>query len=891
MSDEGVLVERLREGYLTLAEMHAQGRDTEEDARLQLIDPVAFSLYEPSHVRREDTDSGSRPDYVLYMQRITESGPARVIVEAKPLGTDFDRSPSGDRVEIPHRQTVRYLRDHAAANAATWGALTDGLRWRLYTREQGAVEVVREIDIGPLVRGDTEDREQLDDLLAALERPSRRGARGSVGERALRELAIAIKSSVAPANEALKALGAAAELGAVPEYEPVEAGELEGRELDQFLSDWERHAHGDGPVVPTGEGEQETLFEAPRVRLAAVRLKHNEHGLVRAEVARCARIFGSRSKPGTAVVFVWHVGADGGIEGRLAVARSRRVVMTQPFDPDLPPPAARRAITRLLELIRKKEVSSQALASALDVLPLQRTFYEQIRAWMRQLRHDDDVFQEVDAEDERHEILLRHLIRTLFVWILKEGGNIPPSFFEQAFLSEHGIEDYHAGVLRFLFHERLNQEEGDRAPHPIAAASTAFEGVPFLNGSLFEPRQGDMQLTVTADKYWSEDRAVPGLFDILAHYHWTADEQRPGEREQTLDPELLSNLFEQLVADPSLEAKEKQEGDGKTKAPDGAYYTPMDVTAEMAADALAAAVRNQVPNAVSDTQLLDLFRDPEAEVPSLSDRARVRLLRRIEELRIFDPATGSGAFLLAVLQALRIALHKLHLDDTDQTRRIITDQLMGQDINPMAAQIARLRLFIALQHAERNEPGVAPLPNLEARIVCADTLFTHPADNYDPFLRESAGAFGGADKWTHEALEKAIRGIAAVREQWPYDHSESAKRSRRSKDRVAREELRKLLGGTFLHPDAVQELQALADYPLLELAHDDPAEIDPRLLFAQDEGQWQGFDVVIGNPPYQSFGDSGIGEVERRTLEVRRYETTNAADLYTLFCEAALGTV
>ncbi len=879
--DRVELVGKLREGYSVLIFLDSQVGYSEADTRTQLIDPLIELLYDSSRVREEVSDSGNRPDYVLYVDPITEGGPARVIAEAKPMGTDFDH-PSGDRTELPHRQVQRYLRDHAAGTQSTIGALTDGLHWRLYRRDfKGGVEVDAEFDLGPLVRGENESLDLLSRLLDVLGPTAGRQRAGSAGERALRALAAAIRPERDAPVEALRVLGAVSE-----PYAPIGPDALAGRDRDQALTDWDAYAHGDGLAIPIGEGEQAS-FHSPRVRLAAVRFAYSEHGIGRADAARCARIFAAQTESRVAVAFVWQSDDQTGlVKARLVVALGRRVAMTQLFDLDLPSPTAREATMRTLDLLSGEEVKPEKLVAPLDVLPLQRSFYEEIRAWVRCLRGDYSAFPGSTDKETRHKILLRHLIRTLFVWILKEEGRIPSVLFERRFVQDHGNGDYHDTVLRFLFHKRLNTEMRDRGAHPIEAVSAKFANVPFLNGSLFEPRDGDEQLSIAEAHYWSDNENKPGLFDVLARYHWTADEQRPGEREQTLDPELLSNLFEQLLADPALETQ----AEGETlKAPEGAYYTPMDVTAEMAADALAAAVRKQAPAAFSDEALLDLFRDPDAELPDLSDSASARLLRRIEELRIFDPAVGSGAFLLAVLQALRTALSKLHLDSSDPTRTIITNQLMGQDINPLAAQIARLRLFIALQHAERTEVESAPLPNLEARIVCADTLFTHPGGEYDPFARGAASTLASADIDMRSALENALRTLAAVREQWPNDHTEPVKRKRRSTDRQAREDLRRYLDdASLLHPGAARELRALADYPLLEVNHDEPARIDPRLLFAQDEGQWQGFDVVIGNPPYQSFGQSGIGEAERRTLEERGYRTTNATDLYTLFCESAL---
>ncbi len=881
------LLHGLREGCRILAELDSRGGYSEADTRQHLIDPLIDSLYDSSRIRREESAAGNRPDYVLYARPLVEGGPARAIVEAKPLGADFERHQrSGDRTETPHRQAQRYLRDHAAGTQSTLGVLTDGLRWRLYRKATGdTVEQDGEIDLGPLVRGESESFDPLDSLLAVLAPTTGRQRQGGVGERALRALAAAVGNE----SEALRALGAVS-----VSHPPVDAGELQGAARDQALVDWQAHAHGDGPEVELERVQQPSLLP-PRVRIAAVRFGYDERGISRGDAARCARTFAAQSDSRIAVAFVWQTGPGGRSLARIATARDRRVSMTQPFDPELPPPAARDAAARVLELLRRETIKPQSFADALDVLPLQRGFYEEVRRWMRGLRHDDGAFRETPDTHARHEILLRHLIRTLFVWILKEEGDIPPALFDRQFVTESGIGDYHGEVLRYLFHERLNREKRDRTDYSIEAAREAFADVPFLNGSLFERRVGDDRLFIADTHYWRDGRE-PGLFDVLARYHWTADEQRPGEREQTLDPELLSNLFEQLVADPLLE---ERDGDETLKAPDGAYYTPMDVTAEMAADALAAAVRARTPASVRDDDLLDLFRDPDAPLPpALSgperEQTRRRLLGSIGGLRIFDPATGSGAFLLAVLQALRTALGKLNGDERHEsrstvTRSIITYQLMGQDINPMAAQIARLRLFIALWHAERELTDPLALPNLEARIACADTLAAHPGDGYDPFARGANGTLG-ANGWTRDALENAIRGLAEVRVKWPRDSTESAKRARRNEDRDKRDELRgRLVDDAWLHPDAAAELRALADYPLLEMDHDVPASIDPRLLFAQDERGWPGFDVVIGNPPYQSFRNSDIDDEKRTALAERGYRTTGAADLYTLFCEAALG--
>ena len=168
MTAERDLIERLREGHGTLRALDSRGELSEDDTKRQLIEPLIEWLdYGQPYVRGEQTSNSNRPDYVLYAKPIPDGGPARVIAEAKPLGTSFDRVSSDDRTESPVRQAERYLRDHAAAAADTIGALTDGLCWRFYRRSEGTVAESERIDLGPLVRKENDDGAPLERLSIA----------------------------------------------------------------------------------------------------------------------------------------------------------------------------------------------------------------------------------------------------------------------------------------------------------------------------------------------------------------------------------------------------------------------------------------------------------------------------------------------------------------------------------------------------------------------------------------------------------------------------------------------------------------------------------------------------------------------------------------------------
>ena len=280
---------------------------------------------------------------------------------------------------------------------------------------------------------------------------------------------------------------------------------------------------------------------------------------------------------------------------------------------------------------------------------------------------------------------------------------------------------------------------------------------------MFADHSDDDLLDIPASKYWNVDADNPGLFTILSRYHWTTDEHRPGESEQTLDPELLSNLFERLIT-PTREGTQPS-----LRQPKGTYYTPADVADEMVKDALTAAVRDYAPQSVSESELLDLFGESDAELPQMTDAQRETLAERIKQLRIFDPAVGSGEFLFSMLVALRRALYKLEPDKNNTATDIIRGQLAGQDIQPLAVQITRLRLFIAIIAARKNTlANDEPLPNLEARIVCADTLETFADPHWRP---DRPGRFDTANP----ELIRALTQLADNRAQWFAAHTERDK--------------------------------------------------------------------------------------------------------------------
>ncbi len=841
------------------AELLARGVWSEDDTIRLLITPFLEHLgHAAAHRRSEHQVNRNRPDEIIWDGPVSIFGnrPSRIILEAKPLDTNFDRGPS--RTETPARQIRRYLRNHASSGPDTYGVLTDGVRYRISQRT-GHLNDVKHVGEWNILDGQTAIAEVVNIL-----------RHGNIPEtpepvpatsKTARTLAEAIANGKSP-NQILDLLTGAQDQE--PEIDTVLA--LAGRALDAKQTDWENYAWCYGNGFQTDQPD----LEGSRIVTAVIRYTtpepENPSTLSRGDVALAARTFARAAVCRTSAVIAYQANADGVIDrARAAVHYQGHTGMTPEFDPHNPPLSVLWSLGRIRESLRRPQVNPERLTGAVTAQIIRKEFYEAIAGWTKA--------KQAGRSREERQTVLRHLIRTVFAWILKEDDIIPGELFEEWFAAQHGGDNYHAGILANLFN-CLNTPKPQRPPNPTPAIQEALAATPFLNGSLFAEHPGDAALALAHSDYFSADPAQPGLFTIMARYNWTTAEHTPGESDQTIDPEMLSNLFENLIAATELWEEHPD------RMPAGTYYTPADVATEMVKDALAAAVRPHVPPRMTDAHLRDLFSDPEAEQPRLNPNETRRLRQAIGSLSIFDPSVGSGEFPLLTAYALRTALTALGDRETRLTRRIIQEQLYAQDINPMATQITRLRLFIAVMAAERDLPETRPLPNLEGHIIGADTLATIARPEWLPEIT------GGLEDANPE-IQNALTGLADVRRQWLNAHTETEKSTVRAQDAAARQHLIDVLErtGNADHP----EMSGFARHQLLEPGAA-AAATDARLLFYAPD--WRGFDVVIGNPPYEpiAYGQpANRRRAERNRLrDSKQYQTTNGGNLYNLFCEVAL---
>lgn len=426
--------------------------------------------------------------------------------------------------------------------------------------------------------------------------------------------------------------------------------------------------------------------------------------------------------------------------------------------------------------------------------------------------------------------------------------------------------------------------------------------IPFLNGGLFEcldevyrkaegrpDRRIDgfsdhpkNPLRVPDDLFFGAERTVDlteaygerriarvrGLIHILRRYNFTVTESTPLDQEVALDPELAGKVFENLLAaynpETALTARKAT----------GSYYTPREIVEFMVEEsllhALGDALRQAHPNAPEIEHRLRQLLDPADESNPFSPEETDTLIDAIDRLKIIDPACGSGAFPMGALHTLVSLLHKLDprnerwmhkqieraraIPDPTVREKVIADienafqrneldygrklylienSIYGVDIQPIAVQIAKMRFFIALivdQKPDRSQPnsGIRPLPNLEIRFVAADTLKR---------IRQKP-----QEALTDPNLERLQAQIRQVRLEYFTARTPKTKDTLRQKDAELRQKLAEELRENGWD-DAVAHM----------LAHWDPYDqnasapfFDPEWMF----GIRDGFDIVIGNPPY-----------------------------------------
>lgn len=577
-----------------------------------------------------------------------------------------------------------------------------------------------------------------------------------------------------------------------------------------------------------------------------------------------------------------------------------------------------------------------SIKQAFSTQPITRDFYNDLQNWyyyaLDKVKFPDDYKYSDDPEKDREirnaQGLIRLLTRLIFIWFLKEKGLVPDKLFDEKELKKI-VKDfgkgnnYYNAILQNLFFATLNRPMDERGwaedkGFPAnkkdfgvkslyryedkfliskeEVISKLFKDIPFINGGLFDcldrdkvyidgfSRNEKKQAKISDELFFSDEKTVDlskyglgknakvrGLIDILKSYNFTTDEATPIDQEIALDPELLGKVFENLLASYNPETNTT------ARKATGSYYTPREIVDYMVEESLREYLKTKVPEAENILDELFSYSDEE---PKISDGLKRKLIEAIDQIKIIDPACGSGAFPMGILHKLVFLLQKLdpsneiwkevqleraskeadavfrsekdkqereklleeindNFDESinypDYARKLylIENCIYGVDIQPIAIQISKLRFFISLildQKADREKPnfGILTLPNLETKFISANALI-------------------GLEKPTQKSLrnkeiEKLEQELKFLRHRYFRIKSRAEKIQLQNKDRELREKLKNALINDGWNDKVAEKI---ANFDIFD-QNASADWFDPEWMF----GVVDGFDIVIGNPPH-----------------------------------------
>ena len=427
-----------------------------------------------------------------------------------------------------------------------------------------------------------------------------------------------------------------------------------------------------------------------------------------------------------------------------------------------------------------------------------------------------------------------------------------------------------------------------------------FSGIPYLNGGLFEADDVDKQPIDFSYTHFKE------LMDFFSQYNFTIDENDPDDSEVGIDPEMLGHIFENLLED------------NKDK---GAFYTPKEIVQYMCRQSVIQYLKTHEPSEQYAEAIEQLINDGVVSPILQSKSIATRFIQLLKEVKVCDPAIGSGAFPMGILYVLYHAIHHLHshaephgnFDSTQTKRDIIQNNIFGVDIEQGAVDIARLRFWLALV-VDADKPQ--PLPNLDYKITCGNSLLSRypidaPIENV--FVEYNKGKKGD-EKITLAKYKELVS-----------DYTNTSNHQTKNLFRTTIEEIKKAFKVELSNQDIMdvvkikkqindiekpnlfgEELNNAQKNKLkklkkqLEQKEEEKADIlnnkiyenafEWRFEFPQlldDNGKFTGFDIVIGNPPYgaklsdaeKKIFKEKFSDVHMRTPETFCYFTSMALRL------------
>lgn len=390
--------------------------------------------------------------------------------------------------------------------------------------------------------------------------------------------------------------------------------------------------------------------------------------------------------------------------------------------------------------------------------------------------------------------------------------------------------DFLDKVLEPMFFGLLNTKPENRSSAPLVNGVGVkyipnADEIPYLNGGLFQQEKIDeVDSIFPAGMFQS-------LFDFFDSYNFTIDENDPNDAEVGVDPEMLGKIFENLLED------------NKDK---GAFYTPKEIVRYMCQESLTAYLQTDIDDAEVKEHIANYVKTNDVEeLGGASSELAMSIDQKLIDVKICDPAIGSGAFPMGLLRELYACRKSIEIFEEDNAadikRHIIQNNIYGVDIEKGAVDIARLRFWLALIIDEK-EP--MPLPNLDFKIMQGNSLLesykgvdldvTSKKLKTGKDTKKTRGvlSLGFEETDVQKTIQDLVKSYFSIT-----DHTLRAQR-RQQIDKYVKDYIKVCAEGNHEVQDAVDELEIPNDQFFLW-----------HTYFA-DVFEQGGFDIVIGNPPY-----------------------------------------
>lgn len=448
-------------------------------------------------------------------------------------------------------------------------------------------------------------------------------------------------------------------------------------------------------------------------------------------------------------------------------------------------------------------------------------------------------------------------------------------------------QNFYNDYLEKLFYDTLNNPRRNEVD---PSYSKYFDSrVPFLNGGLFEPPY-DWQNSLI----YLDNKIFGKIFDVFDLYNFTVKEDEPLEKEVAVDPEMLGKVFENLLEENLRKGK-------------GTYYTPREIVHYMCEESLINYLATETGLTADDVRskyfpAYNVLGDEKFEVRDVS--VGEKIIESLGNIKVVDPACGSGAFLVGMLQQITQLRYELETRSKMLGRRTtasteyeikkqtIQNCIYGVDIDPGAVDIAKLRLWLSLV-VDYDLEDIEPLPNLDYKIMVGNSLIEKLDTNFlvrgvdrkknelvDELKELKLNYFESSDPKMKSELRIRINEL--IRLLINYDNE-------REREKIWAQILgRKNQMKMFAFDDEQQSFGDIETYTkklgqLIDVKETDHFEwhLNFNEVFEKD-----GFDIVIANPPYIRV--QNIDKTVKKVYSSKYSSATNNYDIYVLFDELAL---